>query len=73
MARDKGKKAPLGHLHLRCADVTDPNCHWEVRGHDDADIMKQMEQHAHEAHNVMHLDNGARNRIRSVIHDKKAA
>jgi predicted small metal-binding protein len=73
MARDKGKKPSQGSLHLRCADVGDPNCAWEARGHDDADIMKQMEQHAREAHNQFSLDNSARNRIRSMIHKKKAA
>jgi len=73
MARDKGKKPSLGHLHLRCADVGDPNCRWEARGHDDAEIMKQMERHAREVHNTFSLDNGARNRIRGVIHAKKAA
>jgi predicted small metal-binding protein len=73
MARDKGKKPSQGNLHLRCADVGDPDCTWEARGHDDAEIMKQMEQHAREAHNQFSLDNSARNRIRSVIHNKKAA
>jgi predicted small metal-binding protein len=73
MARDKGKKPSLGHLHLRCADVGDRSCRWEVRGHDDADIIKQMEQHAREVHNSFHLDNDARNRIRGAIHAKKAA
>jgi predicted small metal-binding protein len=73
MARDKGKKPPQGNLRLRCADVGDPTCAWETRGRDDAEIMKQMEQHAREVHNQYSLDNDARNRIRSMIHAKKAA
>ena len=73
MARDKGKKPSLGHLHLRCADVSDPNCKWEVRAHDDADIIRQMEQHSRESHNQPTLDNSARSRIHNVLHGKKAA
>ncbi len=73
MARDKGKKPSLGHLQVRCADVNDPNCPFEARGHDDADVIRQMEQHTRAAHNQPHLDNQARNRIHSVLHGRKAA
>jgi predicted small metal-binding protein len=73
MAHDKGKKPSQGHLHIRCADVGDPNCRWEARGHDDAEIIQQVEQHAREIHGTQSLDNDARNRIRGVLHGRKAA
>jgi predicted small metal-binding protein len=72
MAHDRGKKPSLGSLHVRCAEIDDPNCRWEARGHDDAEILKQVEQHGREAHNHP-MDNAARNRVRQVLHSKKAA
>ncbi len=73
MARDKGKKPSLGHLQVRCADINDPNCQFEARGHEDAEVIKQMEQHSRTAHNQPSLDNNARSRIHNVLHAKKAA
>lgn len=73
MAHDRGKKTSQGNLHVRCADITDSNCNWEARGHSDADIMQKAEQHGREAHGMQHMDNAARNRVRDMLHRRKAA
>ncbi|MGI9103767.1 MAG: DUF1059 domain-containing protein [Terriglobales bacterium] len=72
MAHDKGKKPSQGSLRVSCADLGDPSCRWEARGHNDAEVIQQMEQHSREAHNRP-LDNQSRTRVHSVLHGKKAA
>lgn len=73
MAHDRGKKPSQGSLHVRCADIGDPNCKWEARGSSDADIMKQVEQHGRDAHGIQHMDNSQRNRVHEALHGRKAA
>ena len=54
-------------LHFRCADVGDPKCTWEARGHSEEELMPQIERHGREAHNISNIDDGMRNRIRTNI------
>jgi predicted small metal-binding protein len=58
-------------LRFRCADVGDKNCKWEARGRNEDDIMKQVEQHGRDAHN-MQMDDSTRQRVRGAIQRKAA-
>ncbi len=64
-------KPPDQDLRFRCADVGDKNCKWEARGRNEDDIMKQVEQHGRDAHN-MQMDDSARQRVRGAIQRKAA-
>jgi predicted small metal-binding protein len=59
-------------MRFRCADVGDKSCKWEARGSNEDDIMRQVEQHGREAHDIHNMDDNMRQRVRGAI-DRKAA
>jgi predicted small metal-binding protein len=60
------------NLRFRCADVGDKNCNWEARGRNEDDIMRQVEQHGREKHNIQNIDDNMRQRIRGAINRQAA-
>lgn len=63
---------PHGQKSFRCADLGHKECHWEVSGGSEEELMPQIEQHGRQAHNIQSLDSDARKRVRSVIRDRAA-
>ena len=59
-------------MRFRCADVGDKSCKWEARGSNEDDIMRQVEQHGREAHDIHNMDDNMRQKVRGAI-DRKAA
>jgi len=64
---------PEGNLTFRCGDVGNGNCDWQVSGHSEEDMMPRIEKHAREQHNFLAFDDSTRNKIRSAIHESRAA
>jgi predicted small metal-binding protein len=58
-------------LRFRCADIGDKSCNWEARGRNEDDIMRQVEQHGRDAHN-MNMDDNMRRKVRGAINRKAA-
>jgi predicted small metal-binding protein len=51
---------------LRCADVV-PGCPAEVRADDDADLMRQVAEHARSAHGLEEIDPETARRVQAAI------
>ena len=54
-------------FHVRCADLGDPNCKWEGHGATEEELMRNVEQHAREAHNFPRLGTELYERVRSKM------
>jgi len=54
-------------VRFRCKDVGYDNCPWEARGHDEKDLMPQIEKHGREAHGMQKLDPQTRDKVRHAI------
>jgi len=54
------------NLRFRCSEVGDPNCKWETRGNNEEEVMRDVERHGREAHNL-HMDEDLKKRVRSKI------
>jgi predicted small metal-binding protein len=68
---DVSKQHNQGEMRFRCADVGDKNCQWEARGQNEDDIMRQVERHGREAHNL-NMDEDLRQKVRGAINRKAA-
>jgi predicted small metal-binding protein len=68
---DMNKQQQDQDLRFRCADVGDKSCKWEARGRNEDDIMRQVEQHGRDAHNI-HMDDNMRQRVRGAINRRAA-
>ncbi len=62
---------PRGEKTFRCSDLGH-QCNWEVSGQSEEELMRQIEQHGRQAHNVPTLDNEGRKKVRSAIRDRAA-
>jgi predicted small metal-binding protein len=71
MAENQQNKQGLD-LRFRCADVADKSCQWEANGRNEDDILRQVEQHGREAHNIDHIDDNMRQKVRGAISRKAA-
>lgn len=68
---DDSKQHNQGEMRFRCADVGDKSCQWEARGQNEDDIMRQVERHGQEAHNL-NMDDNLRQKVRGAISRKAA-
>jgi predicted small metal-binding protein len=53
------------------SDVGPKNCEWQISGDGEEEIMRKIEQHAREKHN-MKIDDDTRKKVHSAIHRKAA-
>jgi predicted small metal-binding protein len=60
-----------GRLHFNCSDVLARNCHWQVSGDSEQEILLFVEQHSEEKHGLT-LDVETRNGVQHAIHKKAA-
>jgi predicted small metal-binding protein len=54
-------------VKFSCKDAGHPNCSWEARGHDEKDVMQQVEKHGREAHGINNIDQQTRDRVKQAI------
>ncbi len=55
-----------------CKDVG-VNCSWTATGKDNEELLKKVEEHAREAHNMTQIPEDLRQKVLSNIRDVKAA
>jgi predicted small metal-binding protein len=68
--RVQGATENLGNMkQFRCSDVGFKDCKWQAQGRSEEELMPQIERHGREAHNIQHLDDNTRNRVRNSIRD----
>ena len=59
------------NLSFRCADVGQGNCSWQTSGKSEDEVLKKVEQHAREAHN-MSMDESTRSKVKGAIRRQAA-
>jgi len=52
---------------FRCADAGHKECQWETRGSSPDEVLRNVEQHGREKHNITSMDADARNKVMSNI------
>jgi len=67
MAQNPGQHSYDQDVRFRCKDVGFANCPWEARGHNEKDLMSQIEQHGRDAHGIHNLDQKTRDRVKQAI------
>ena len=56
-----------GQYSFRCADMGHKECSWEARGSNQDEVLRKVEQHGREQHNMTNIDEDTRNKERSNI------
>ena len=56
-----------GEYVFRCADAGNKDCPWETRGSSPDEVLRNVEQHGRQQHNLPHIDEDTRNQVRSKI------
>lgn len=61
-----------GNIRFRCADMGNSACKWEASGRTEDDVMRQVEQHGREKHNLSEWSEDIKNRVRGIMRRKAA-
>jgi predicted small metal-binding protein len=56
-----------GNYSFRCADAGYKECNWQTHGSSPDEVMRNVEQHGRQQHNLTNLDDETRNKVRSNI------
>lgn len=67
MANNPGQHTHDQDVRFRCKDAGYTDCPWEARGHDEKDLMSQVEKHGREAHGIQNFDQQTRNKVKQAI------
>ena len=59
------------NLTFRCADVGQSNCNWQTSGKSEDEVLRNVEQHARQEHN-MNMDENTRSKVRGAIRRQAA-
>ncbi len=62
----------MGKKSFSCRDAGQTACNWSVVAENEGDVMRQVEQHARDAHGINNFDDNTRNRVRDAIRDRAA-
>jgi predicted small metal-binding protein len=57
---------------FQCKDVM-PDCDWETTGNTDDEIVEKAAQHGREKHGLKNITDEIKDKVRSSIHEVKAA
>lgn len=57
---------PSGNLTFRCADLN-TQCNWQVAGGTEDEVMRQVERHGREKHNLKEWTDEMKNKVRGLI------
>lgn len=57
-----------GNFSFRCKDAGHNECNWETRGHSEEEVLRNVEPHARQQHNIQNFDESTKNKVRSAIH-----
>ncbi len=63
----RGGNSPGENYRFRCADMGNSACNWEARGRSEGEIMRQVEQHGREVHNLSEWSDDIKNRVRGPM------
>ena len=56
-----------GKFSFRCADAGHSNCNWQTRGNSEDEVLRNVEPHAKQQHNISNFDDNTKNKVRSAI------
>jgi predicted small metal-binding protein len=56
-----------GDYSFRCKDAGHNDCNWETRGRSEDEVLRNVEPHARERHNIQNFDENTRNKVRGAI------
>jgi predicted small metal-binding protein len=56
-----------GDYSFRCSDAGYKECNWQTQGSSPDEVMRNVEQHGRQQHNLTNLDDETRNKVRSNI------
>ena len=56
-----------GDYSFRCKDAGHNDCSWETRGRSEDEVLRNVEPHARERHNIQNFDDSTRNKVRGAI------
>lgn len=57
---------------FRCSDAGFQSCTWQTTASSENELMKKVEQHGRETHNIQQLSPDQRRHIQSAIHRQAA-
>ena len=56
-----------GNYSFRCSDVGQKDCPWETKGSSEDEVLRNVEKHGREKHNISSFVGEARDRVRNAI------
>ena len=56
-----------GNYSFRCADVGQKECSWETKGSSEDEVLRNVEKHGREKHNISSFVGETRDRVRNAI------
>ena len=56
-----------GNYSFRCADVGQKDCPWETKGSSEDEVLRNVEKHGREKHNISSFVGETRDRVRNAI------
>jgi predicted small metal-binding protein len=68
----EGGDAPAGNVSFRCSEIH-PDCNWEGRGKNEDELRPQIEQHAHDNHDMREIGEETWKKIRRLMRRQEAA
>jgi len=67
-----GNTGNTGDYSFKCADAGYKECNWQTSGRSEDEVIRNVEPHARQAHNITHFDDSIRNKVRSNIQRQAA-
>jgi predicted small metal-binding protein len=62
----------MGKMSFSCRDAGNTACNWSAVGDNESDVMRQVEQHARDAHGVTNFDDNSRKRVHDAMRNRAA-
>jgi len=56
-----------GNYSFRCADAGQKDCTWETKGSSEDEVLRNVEKHGREKHNISSFIGETRDRVRNAI------
>lgn len=56
-----------GNYSFSCKDAGHSDCNWQTRGNSEDEILRNVEPHAKQHHNIQNFDENTKNKVRGAI------
>ena len=56
-----------GDYSFRCSDAGHKECNWQTRGSSEDEVLRNVEPHARQHHNIQNFDENTRYEVRGAI------